>query len=460
MKKILPLLIILFFLNPQVVFARAKGFLASSNTAVITFPDKILFKVDLQSDTEIVDVKLLYGTLQDTCGEVTAIAFPEFSPSSNVHAEWGWDMRQSGGEPPGTTIWWQWQGTDQEGRSLTTERKEIIWLDSVHPWVMIEDGMIRLHYYEGGKVFGEILAGAAVSALDRLSGDTGILPDQPIDLYIYGDTNSLRDAILYEPGWTGGLAYAEHNIVVIGISPQEVEWGKRTEAHELTHVLVGDFTFSCLGAMPTWLVEGLAVYGEGGPESSGKDNFEEGKASNTLFSFQVLSGGFSEDPNQADLSYSQSFYMVNYLIDLYGKDKLIHFLETLKSGGELSSSLHSTYGFDLNEFEVEWRTSFGLPPSGAGKIEMTATPTIVPTIVPINGVSSKPILTSQPGSVLETPSAAVLPNLQKILGKNNLKIIAGLAIGCICVVGILLLVLGIVFLKRKKKNQDRKGNLQ
>ncbi len=56
--------------------------------------------------------------------------------------------------------------------------------------------------------------------------------------------------------------------MIIGIAPADVEWGKRTEAHELTHVLVGDFTFTCLGSMPTWLVEGLAVYGEGGPEPS------------------------------------------------------------------------------------------------------------------------------------------------------------------------------------------------
>ena len=35
------------------------------------------------------------------------------------------------------------------------------------------------------------------------------------------DTNAqdMRDAVLYEPGWTGGLAYPDHNIVIIGIAP-------------------------------------------------------------------------------------------------------------------------------------------------------------------------------------------------------------------------------------------------
>ena len=33
----------------------------------------------------------------------------------------------------------------------------------------------------------------------------------------------LKDAILYEPSWTGGMAFAEHDIVIIGISQQDIE---------------------------------------------------------------------------------------------------------------------------------------------------------------------------------------------------------------------------------------------
>ena len=84
----------------------------------------------------------------------------------------------------------------------------------------------------------------------------------------------MRDAVLYEPGWTGGLAYADHNIVIIGISPDQMDWGKRTQAHEFTHVLVGQLTFSCLSDIPTWLQEGLAVYGEGGPDEPSRKLFD------------------------------------------------------------------------------------------------------------------------------------------------------------------------------------------
>lgn len=464
MKKILILLIAVHLFIPQVVLARGKMITASNDTAVISFPNNISFDVDLESDTEISTIQLQYGTTQDTCGKVVAIAFPDFTPGKKVHATWEWDMRQSGGEPPGATIWWQWEIKDSAGNTLLTDKKDIKWLDSINPWKDLNQGMIRLHYYLGDASFGSTLLDAAVSALDRLSNDTGIKASQPIDLYIYGDLQDMRDSVLYEPGWTGGLAYPEYNSVIIGIAPADVEWGKRTEAHELTHVLAGDFTFTCLGSMPTWLVEGLAVYGEGGPEPSGVSYFEQNKSGNTLLSFRVLSGGFSEDPNKADLSYSQSYYMVNYLIDQYGKEKLIAFLQLLKAGGDLNGSLDSTYGFDLSGFEKEWRTSLSLPALEENVIEATSTPTIIPTIIPIQGIQPAATITprtiSPTHSVDLTPQPATSTDIQQILKRNNVRTILIIVFGCTCIGGIILVASLTFLLVRRGKAARQKGDLQ
>ncbi|KAF0112256.1 MAG: hypothetical protein FD147_317 [Chloroflexi bacterium] len=464
MKKIGLLLVICLILIPKVVFAQGGKITISNDAVVLSFPNSILFKTDLKSDAEITSVRLLYGTTQDTCGKVTAIAFPEFIIGKNVHAEWEWDMRQSGGEPPGATVWWQWEVGDSSGNTLLTEKKEITWLDNIHQWEELSQGKIRLHYYMGDRSFGDTLKDAAVSALNRLSKETGINPDQPIDLYIYGDNKGLRDAVLYEPGWTGGLAYAEYNIVIIGIAPANVEWGKRTVAHELTHVLVGDFTFSCLGAMPTWLVEGLAVYGEGGPESSGANYFEQNRSENTLLSFRVLSGGFSEDPNKANLSYSQSYYVVNYLIEKYGKDKLITFLGKLKTGGGLNESLQATYGFNLIGFENEWRASLNLPEVEESVTRATLTPTIIPTIIPIQGIQPASTISPQPvspGTVVDSSSESLtLSDFQKYLTENNVQTIIIIILGSIFIVGIVLVALITMLIVRNRKAARQKGDLQ
>jgi hypothetical protein len=464
MKRLMILVIIANLFIPQVVLARGWMITASNDNVVISFPNSISFGVDLESDAEISTIQLLYGTTQDTCGNVIAIALPEFTPGKKVHATWDWDMRQSGGEPPGATIWWQWEIKDSAGNNLLTGKKTITWLDTTHPWKDLSQGMIRLHYYTGDTSFGNTLLDAAVSALDRLSSDTGIKPNHPIDLYIYADQQDMKDAVLYEPGWTGGLAYPEYNSVIIGIAPADVEWGKRTEAHELTHVLVGNFTFTCLGSMPTWLVEGLAVYGEGGPETSGVSYFEQNKTDNTLLSFRVLSGGFSEDPNKADLSYSQSYYMVNYLIEKYGKDKLISFLKLLQNGGDLSDSLSSTYGFDLSGFEKEWRASLSLPALVENITEATATPTIIPTIIPIQGIQPAATITSWPisptHSVDMTPQPTASAGIQQFLNGNNVRTILMIVLGCTCLGGIVLVAGFTILFVSRSRTAKKKGDLQ
>ena len=366
------------------------------NQAELDFPTTLKFSAELGSDTQISRVKLHYGTTQDTCGKVSSLAFPETTPGKRVKVEWDWDMRQSGGEPPGATIWWQWEVVDENGNSTMTDRKEITWLDAVHDWKTLTSGLIRLHYYYNSKSYGTELEDAATKALSRLSTDIGIKPDQPIDLYIYSSTQDMKDAIFYEPGWTGGQAYPEYNIVIIGIEPSNLEWGKATEAHEMTHVLVGDYTFSCLGSTPTWLDEGLAVYGEGGPTSDEVGQFQQSQKDDTLLSFTVLSGGFSEDSSVAGLSYSQSYYMVDYLIKTYGKEKMLELLQGIKDGGDLDDILKQVYGFDLSGFEDDWRTSLGLKPMQHETAQEAVTPTLIPTIIPVQGIHSQPTVTPMP----------------------------------------------------------------
>ena len=365
------------------------------------------------------------------------------------------DMRQSGGEPPGATIWWQWEIVDEQGNSTFSDRKEITWLDDIHDWQNLSEGLIRLHYYYPDSSYGTQLKDTAVKALDRLATDTGIKPDQPIDLYIYSSTQDMRDAVFYEPGWTGGLAYPEYNILIIGIDPGNLEWGKTTEAHEMTHVLVGDYTFSCLGSIPTWLNEGLAVYGEGGPDASETAYFEQNQKDNSLLTFKVLSGGFSEDPDTADLSYSQSYYMVDYLVKNYGKEKMLRLLSDLKDGMEINDSLQDTYGFNLAGFEEEWRASLGL---GNGAIEEEAaaiqTPTIVPTIHPIQGSStgnSANKSVSKPVNQVKNENSSL-----SSIGRQNISLPGGIVpwlLILIAVIIILLLIILFSFIFRRKGGQ-------
>jgi hypothetical protein len=456
------ILLLLFTLLYPHSSAAALAVEVRNEKAVISFPESVTFSAELSAATEIESVRLIYGSTQQTCGQVEAIAIPEFTPGKKVQPVWTWDMRRSGGEPPGADLWWQWEVTDADGRVTRTPLQHTTWLDKQYNWKVTEEGLVRLHTYAGGSDFAKTLRQAAVAALSRLAKDTGIKPDAPIDLYIYASLSDLRDAVLYEPGWTGGLAFPEYHLVIIGIDTDSLEWGKSTVAHELTHVLVGDYTFTCLGDMPTWLVEGLAVYGEGGLDAQAEAAFDQNVRKNTLLTFQTLSGGFSEDPNKADLSYSQSYKIVDYLVSKYGKQKLLSFLSALKSGDELNDALISVYQVDLNTLENNFRTELGLPAGETAAQVAAATPTIIPTIQPISGfLPAATLIPVGQNSIITSPTAETFnPTIvpAEWLKSPELKTALWVAAVCACALVVIVIILVLViFRKRRKANINDQG---
>jgi len=375
------------FVNPEEVSARPTDNI-TNNQPVFNFPDSLTLKATITSDVPITSVVLEYGVEKLTCGTVVAKAFPSFTPGTEVNLEWTWEMKQSGSLPPGAKLWWRWRYTNENGIENLSEKKTVIWIDSQHDWQKISSGFVNIHWYAGDQAFAQDLLNAAEAGLARLKNDAGLEPDAPIHLYIYGDTDDMKDAILYEPGWTGGLAYPDYNIVIIGIAERDIDWGRATIAHELTHVLVGHLTFSCLGDVPTWLNEGLAVYSEGALDPSSEGQLNDAINNDELLSVRSLSSGFSEVPSRANLSYSQSYSIVKFMIENYGQEKMNSLLTSLRDGTTVDDALTKIYGFDVDGLDALWRDAIGARPHPVSA-QPTAqpTPTFVPTYAPFAGAS-------------------------------------------------------------------------
>ena len=426
----------------------------TDDKVTINFPNTATFSATLKGNSNINSVVLEYGTDQLTCGKVTAKAFPQFTPGNSVNVEWTWDMRQSGSLPPGATIWWRWRYTDESGAETVSDQKTVTWLDSEHSWKTISGDKLNLHYYSGSQGFAQDLLNAAKGGLEFNRTKSGLIAETPIDLYIYADTNDLKDAVLYEASWTGGQAYPDHDIVIIGISESDIEWGRDAIVHELTHVLVGHLTFSCLGGVPTWLNEGLAVYSEGELDEFSQQQLDDAIRENTLLSVRSLSSGFSEIPDKANLSYSQSFSIVKFLIETYGQDKMTTLLTSLRDGMAIDDALESTYGFNVEGLEDEWRKAIQAQPRSASpQSTVQPTPTFVPTIVPVSGApmanqisTPTPVPTSSIGDEAPTNESANTggPPLWLTL------VMLGLCCAFLLVIGVV--VLGIVV-----RSQNQKG---
>lgn len=407
----------------------------TGDRAVLAFPNTITFQIKAASATGINSLMLEYGDIQQTCGQVVAKAFPQMTPGTAIQAEWTWDMRQSGSWPPGAQIWWRWHLTDSTGQETVTDKQTITWLDNVHAWKSLSKGDIRLHWYNNSQDFAQQLLDAADSGLSNVESQVGLSNDEPIDLYIYPDTGAMQDAILYEPSWTGGQAFPAENIVIIAIEASQLNWGKGTEVHELTHVLVGHLTFSCLGSLPAWLGEGLATYAEGPLDKQFQGPLDQAIHDDKLLSVRSISGPFSAESDKASLSYGESQSLVAFLIKTYGRDKMSSLLLLLRDGSTPDQALSSAYGFNTEGLEDAWRTSIGAKPRPvASNPTALPAPTIVPTIVPVSGALQA--ITPTPFSYPTLPPAAPARTAPPL----------SLTLTLVCTCAALALVLGVIVL--------------
>ena len=424
----------------------------TSDQPVINFPNTITFHAKLSANTNITSVVLEYGTEQQTCGDVIARAFPEFTPGKSIDVEWIWDMRQSGSLPPGTTIWWRWRYADDSGTVTVSEQKTITWLDDVHNWQTITGGELNLHWYGNDKAFAQEMLAAGLAGLNRNEKQAGLKTGAPIDLYVYPNYDDLREAILYESSWVGGQAFPDENIAIMGTSGSDSNWDKDTVIHELTHVLVGHLTFSCLSYVPQWLNEGLAVYSEGPLDAQFQDPLDQAIQDDTLLTIRSISGAFSEVSSKADLSYAESYSIVNFLIATYGQTKMTTLLTTLRDGATVDEALSQTYGFNLEGLDNEWRKAIGAQPETVSA-QPTAqpTPTYVPTIVPVSGA---PVVDQSTPTAVPTSSFSGQPTTEPGPGGGPPLALTLFLIG-FCF--IFLVLIGVFVLGLIVRTQNRKG---
>ncbi len=389
----------------QIAATARQSITITRDDVAFDFPNEINFALEAASDVPIERVELEYGLDVNACATDTTRVVPDdVEPGAQIAVTWTWNMRRSGSLPPGSRMWYRWRLTDANGETFVSEQTWLTWLDDIHNWQTISNDNLYLHWYQGDTDFAQALLDAGVESQARIERDIGAEQTKDVHLYIYGTTDELRDAILFEPGWTGGLAYSNSNIVLIGVSERNLEWGLDTVAHELAHVIIGNSFDSCYASVPTWLNEGLAVYAEG-PLNAGSANvLQDAIDDNNVYSVPALSEGFSEHPGRAQVSYAQSYSLTAYLIETYGQEKMRQLLRQFDEGYRYEAALENTYGLTVAEFEAEWRESKGLPPV-AVPTEAVIAPTVYPTFAPYGGqtvtaATATPIPTSQ---ALPTP---------------------------------------------------------
>ena len=281
----------------------------------------------------------------------------EFSRGEDVQTRWTWEMKKTGAIPPGATVWWQWQITDDADRQHLTPRQELLFADGRFDWQMASIGNYSINWYDGGAAFGKEVAMKVDDELSRLQLRSQ--SEKPIKVFVYSNSTDVQGATLFARAWVGGRAYGSHNIVLIAISPVDLDREISGLTHELAHLAVREVTFNCIGGIPTWLNEGLATYAEGPLPSYQKDALDKAIRSDELISVRSLSSSFPAGHSGAYLSYAQSYSLVEFLVDTHGWKKMRMLLEVFREGSTPDNALKEVYDFDRDGLDRRWRRYVG-----------------------------------------------------------------------------------------------------
>jgi hypothetical protein len=416
MRRILFLLLV-FFLGPILMVIasplHAQGFEPAvlANEAIVDFPETVTFRLELEPGSRVSEAFLTYQLGQDGCLEA-GTQVPVAADGSTL--EWTWVMSRSGNPPPGAQMSWAWTVIDDAGNRFTTPWENLTFEDKRFDWQTIEAPVnsgatqIRLHWYEGEEV-GPILLEAAVVGLERLQKDTGITLEGDVEFFIYGSSADMREALLYVQDWAGGVAFDEYKTILIGVPPRLADsWGTSTVRHELAHLVIGQYARSCLGgSLPTWLSEGLAVYAEGEPDDFVLGDIERGISEDAFQPVRSLNGAFPARDSQANMAYNQSYSLVAFLLERYGREKIQQLLLALAGAAGYDGALEQVYGFNADGLETEWRTAIGAPSRNIPPTPTPVSAAAIPTVIPLNAAQSKPTPVSAGRTTpVETPPPA------------------------------------------------------
>ncbi len=334
------------------------------------FRDHVTFRIKLESDSVIKEVRLLYRV---TGLPATSRGDAQFEPGKTVEATFTIDQRRDY-LPPGSEISYWWRVTTEAGDTLKTEPQTYLYMDDRHEWQMLSNERLALYWYRGDQDFGQALFQQANRTLDQIEDEAGVRVEKPVKIFIYGSHRDLMDAV--EVGaheWTGGQAFTEHGVVVINVSPNDLDFGLIAVPHELTHIVIHRATDNPYSDIPRWLDEGLSVYMSGELDSPFRGYRELVRLyarQNRLMTLQTLSSSFPADPEQANQAYAQSGLVVEFIIQHYGKETMAKLLNIFSQGSLYDDALREALGVDMWELDNAWRESIGAPPlkrPGAGE---------------------------------------------------------------------------------------------
>ena len=333
-------------------------------TAESNFPDGIVFRVAAESPGVIDEVRVFFKKA-DQSGRSAYRSF-EFEPGESVDGETIVSTSGGGGYfPPGTKITYHFEVRDMAGGVVRTDETEFVYIDNRFDWLTVSDDLITVYYYsEYVEERARIILEAARETMDNMVKVLGIAPTEPLRIVTYNNYRHMSMALPFrsqavtEELRAQGMAFSDERVLLIhGFDPTVTG----TVSHEFTHILVAEAAGGTAAAIPTWLNEGLAEYGNIDQTDDYDAALRYGIYTRRIRPLWYLQS-FTGEPEDILIAYGQGKSVVSFMVRQWGEHRISQLFDVVRQTQDIDSALMRVYGVDQYGMDTAWRVSMGLEP--------------------------------------------------------------------------------------------------
>jgi len=334
-------------------------------TMEATFGEGVEFRQPVTFDEAAGRVELLV-TLADAPGpEVIEVAAPRGSGAATLR--YTMSVAADGHLLPNTPISARWRIVPADGGTPTVgPAVSGIYDDDRFDWQTASGEIVRVHWYEGSRAFGERALAIGEEAIADASALLGVTESEPIDFFIYADQDAFYDAL--GPGTrenVGGQANADIRTLFAHITPNAIDdpWVGIVIPHELVHLVFDTAVDNPYHFPPRWLNEGLADYLSQGFDADYRSTVDRAADDGELIPLDGLRGQFPTSGERFYLAYAESVSAVDYMIRTHGQDALVQLVRSYADGRTDDEAFLDALGVDVAAFDAAWLDDLGAVPS-------------------------------------------------------------------------------------------------
>ena len=228
-------------------------------------------------------------------------------------------------------------------------------------WETLSRPHFFIHYPTSEARLAQTLAAQADRIYQAVTADVGYFPPQKIFVYLCPTRECFRQKQPGDeklPDWAVGVAYPALRRIVIrsALTFQEKGTIQPVEIfeHELAHIVL-EQALAQQGGAPRWLSEGFSMYAAREWTLAGQRTIAEVTLRQTFIPLLTLMTSFPADEEAARIAYAESFSLVAFILNHYGKASFHQLIANLRAGMDANAALVYATGVNLARLESEWQ---------------------------------------------------------------------------------------------------------